>query len=228
MRNGYILLHRQSITPDEWKNPRRTLVWVDLLTFVDHETLIVTVSYGFLATRWRVSKNTSHLWIQQWITERRIERCTERSAERNAERFFVVNYAKYQKTEERFTERQTERGTERKTEQRYTVSSTPSKEHHEGYVRENAQTPSGQNESFFSDETIQQKAIEFFTSKGAGADHVRAEIAKFISYWTEPNKSGTKVRWQMQKTFDVKRRLLTWLNNSLKYNPSRSHSTPQI
>lgn len=129
MRNGYILLHRQSITPDEWKNPRRTLAWVDLLTLVDHETSIVTVSYGFLATRWRVSKNTSHLWIQHWITERRIERCTERSAERNAERFFVVNYAKYQKTEERSTERPTERGTERKTEQRYTSKGTPSKEH---------------------------------------------------------------------------------------------------
>jgi hypothetical protein len=134
MRNGYILLHRQGITPDEWKNPRRTLAWIDLLTLVDHETSIVTVSYGFLATRWRVSKDTSFQWVKHWITERQLERQPERSSERNAERFFCVNYAKYQKTAERFTERDSERRTERKAEQRYTVSSTPSKEHHRSIV----------------------------------------------------------------------------------------------
>ena len=38
------------------------------------------------------------------------------------------------------------------------------------------------------------------------------EFQKFIVYWTEPNKSGTKVRWEQQNTFDVKRRLFTWLS----------------
>jgi hypothetical protein len=128
MRNGYILLHRQGITPDEWKHPRRTLAWVDLLTLVDHETSVVTVSYGFLATRWRVSKDTAYQWVRYWIAERQIERLPERSTERNAERFFCVNYAKYQKTAERFTERDSERQTERGTEQRYTSKGNPSKE----------------------------------------------------------------------------------------------------
>jgi len=43
---------------------------------------------------------------------------------------------------------------------------------------------------------------------------VDKELNKFISYWTEPNKSGTKVRWQLQQTFDVKRRLRTWLDKT--------------
>ena len=89
-------------------------------------------------------------------------------------------------------------------------------------------TPSMQNELFFTDETVRQKAIDFFTSKGAGANQVRAEIEKFVSYWTEPNKSGTSVAWRMKKTFDVKRRLVTWMNRSMQYNPSRLHSTPEI
>lgn len=89
-------------------------------------------------------------------------------------------------------------------------------------------TPSDQNELFFSDETVRQKAIEFFTSRGAGANQVRAEIEKFVSYWTEPNKSGTSVAWKMKKTFDVKRRLVTWMNRSMQYNTARSHSTPEI
>jgi hypothetical protein len=132
MRKGYILLHRQGITPDEFKHPERTLAWIDLLTLTNHENGIVTVSYGFLAKRWLCSKDTAFNWVKRWIAERRIERTGERDSERNAERFFVVNYAKYQKTAERFTERQPERPTERKPEQRYTNSSIPEDEYHHG------------------------------------------------------------------------------------------------
>jgi hypothetical protein len=46
---------------------------------------------------------------------------------------------------------------------------------------------------------------------------VKSEINKFISYWTEPNKSGTKTRWEMERTFDLKRRLTTWFNNVNKF-----------
>jgi hypothetical protein len=42
----------------------------------------------------------------------------------------------------------------------------------------------------------------------------RNEIAKFSSYWTEPNQSGSKVRWQMEKTFEVQRRLTNWLSRA--------------
>ena len=33
---------------------------------------------------------------------------------------------------------------------------------------------------------------------------------KFIAYWTEPNKSRTRVRYQMEKTWDTSRRLALW------------------
>lgn len=44
------------------------------------------------------------------------------------------------------------------------------------------------------------------------------EIRKFIEYWTEPNKSHTKLRWEMEKTWDTKRRLRTWFTNAMKFN----------
>jgi len=46
------------------------------------------------------------------------------------------------------------------------------------------------------------------------------EIKKFVSYWTEPNKSKTKVRWELEKTWDMKRRVGTWMRNSVKFNKS--------
>lgn len=36
------------------------------------------------------------------------------------------------------------------------------------------------------------------------------EIKKFHDYWTELNGSGTKQKWQTEKTFQVERRLVTW------------------
>ena len=45
----------------------------------------------------------------------------------------------------------------------------------------------------------------------------------FFSYWTEPNKSKTKMRFEMQKTWDTKRRLQRWANNDFgKKSPDRS------
>lgn len=40
------------------------------------------------------------------------------------------------------------------------------------------------------------------------------EIKKFILFWSEPSKSGRKQRWEMQPTFDVKRRVRTWMNKA--------------
>lgn len=39
-------------------------------------------------------------------------------------------------------------------------------------------------------------------------------LQEFYDYWTEPNKSGTKMRWELEKTWDLKRRLQRWANNS--------------
>lgn len=44
------------------------------------------------------------------------------------------------------------------------------------------------------------------------------EIKKFFLYWTEPNKSRTKLRWELQPTWDTKRRLGTWFRNSIKFS----------
>lgn len=43
------------------------------------------------------------------------------------------------------------------------------------------------------------------------------EVQDFTKYWTELAQRGNKQRWQMQKTFEVSRRLGTWLRNSRNY-----------
>ena len=50
----------------------------------------------------------------------------------------------------------------------------------------------------------------------------------FLLYWTELNRSGTKMRFELQKTWETKRRLQTWLKNSKKFNKSTSKIDKQL
>lgn len=82
-------------------------------------------------------------------------------------------------------------------------------------------TPSLTTEEFFSNpETTIQKLI----TKGIPENTVREEINKFISYWTELNKTGKKQRWQDQKYFMVGRRLGTWFSRIKDYG-NKNNST---
>lgn len=76
-------------------------------------------------------------------------------------------------------------------------------------------TPGEVAKIFFSGDT--KVMTELFVRDG-NREFVEKEVKKFCLYWTEPNKSGTKVKWQQQPTFDVKRRLYTWLSRSKEFS----------
>ena len=51
-------------------------------------------------------------------------------------------------------------------------------------------------------------------------------IKEFFEYWKEPNKSNSKMRFEMEKTWDIKLRLVRWGNNDFgKKNKTVSYST---
>lgn len=68
--------------------------------------------------------------------------------------------------------------------------------------------------------TPSKKARKFFKEIEEGNLPDSDEKKKFFYYWTEKNKSGTKDRWELEKTFDVGRRWKTWQNNAQKFNQS--------
>lgn len=43
-------------------------------------------------------------------------------------------------------------------------------------------------------------------------------IRAFFNYWTEKNKTGTKMRFEMEKTWETQKRLVTWSNNEKQFN----------
>jgi hypothetical protein len=55
-------------------------------------------------------------------------------------------------------------------------------------------------------------------STNAPLELVRRELIKFKNYWTEHTPSGQKQLWETKKTFEVKRRLVTWFSNVRDFN----------
>jgi phage replication O-like protein O len=86
-------------------------------------------------------------------------------------------------------------------------------------------TPSQQMKSFVNsfeqlDDNYYQ-LLEYLKQNGINQHLAETELSKFINYWTELNKSGTKQRWEMEKTFEVKRRLTTWFSRIKTFNKER-------
>ena len=52
-------------------------------------------------------------------------------------------------------------------------------------------------------------------------------IEDFISYWTEENKSGTKMKFEMQPTWNTKRRIQRWVDNDFGNN-NKSNGTSKF
>lgn len=84
------------------------------------------------------------------------------------------------------------------------------------FPKERVATPGEMAREFFTQGSSIRSQIkeEILKATNAPEEAVVKELQKFVLYWTEPNKSGTKVRWEMQRTFDVKRRIYTWLSRA--------------
>lgn len=55
-------------------------------------------------------------------------------------------------------------------------------------------------------------------------DRYGGMIDDFVRYWTEPNKSKTKMRYEKESTWELSRRLTTWDNNN-KTNFGRNNGS---
>jgi hypothetical protein len=64
---------------------------------------------------------------------------------------------------------------------------------------------------------LEKRQIEFKQEVRKFSDTYDREIlSAFYNYWSEPTKRKDRMRYELEKTWDTKRRLLTWFNRSKK------------
>jgi len=55
-------------------------------------------------------------------------------------------------------------------------------------------------------------------------DYDESILNEFCDYWTEPNKSKTKMKFELCKTWSTELRLKTWVKNQKKWNKPKSNT----
>lgn len=78
------------------------------------------------------------------------------------------------------------------------------------------ETPGDFAKRFFGDDKAAMEEVFEWVCERAPkipSAFVRAELDKFYLYWGEPTSTGKKQLWQTKPTFEVKRRVATWLGN---------------
>jgi len=69
--------------------------------------------------------------------------------------------------------------------------------------------------SFLKDNSFFNEIVAEFSKKNKmESSEVILQAQRFRSYWSELNASGKKQKWQLEKTFELKRRFGTWMRRA--------------
>jgi len=70
---------------------------------------------------------------------------------------------------------------------------------------------------------IHIRAISFGLNVHKNTEYPKDMLSEFVSYWSEMNKSKTKMKFELCQTWETKRRLKTWAANQKKWDKPKSN-----
>jgi len=79
-------------------------------------------------------------------------------------------------------------------------------------------------------DTLQKRQQDFYQQLVPFVGKYPKEMLRdFFAYWSEPNRSRTKMRCELQKTWEISRRLATWARNDFNgYGKSANQQQQNI
>jgi hypothetical protein len=76
------------------------------------------------------------------------------------------------------------------------------------------------------EEKIRERKLAFASTLEPFKEKYGAEMLNaFYRYWSEPNKSMTKIKWELQQTWDVQGRLTTWASRDNNFGNDKKTSS---
>jgi len=181
----------------------------------------ICVSLRYLSTAWGWSVKRVRGFLELLVTDEMITKGTPKGTAQTV--ITICNYDIYNfKTEQKGTTKGTtgaQQGHSKGTKYNKDIINKKKEEEY----RESAQmrTPPEAPKTI-SDLDFRKKI--FMNECAAWVETYPKEMLRdFFEYWTEPNKSGSKMRFELEKTWDLSRRLRTWENNDLKFNKNGSN-----
>lgn len=221
----------------------RVAAWVDLLLMANVKDSVVyirgvevkvkrgqvAISERDLEKRWKISRTKVRRFLSEFESENKIEP----QKNHRTHLISILNYDKYQTSEPQKNHRKTTEKPVLKEKEIFPPAplidkkKTPTKV---GAKERKENTLTGVKEKVAADAaTLTQGRRQAFYNtlvpyvEKYGKDMVR----EFFDYWSEENRSHTKMRFEQQPTWEVGKRLATWARNDKKYqrNGNRNSQT---
>jgi hypothetical protein len=225
MEGGWIKVHRQ-LTSHWLYNEKRKFskfeAWLDIL-FTVNFTASKTIIKGKLI---EVNRGESILSLDSWAKRWNWDKSTVRrffdllqnqhmvviKNETVTTRLIVCKYDSYQSEDSKI---ETQMKRKRNADETHLTPIEERKELKEGKEGK--------------EKNINERKLKFAESlKDFVPIYGRDMIKEFYDYWSEPNKSNTKFKQEMQRTWDLEGRLRTWKKNDDKFKKnSNAISTKQ-
>ena len=195
---GWIKLHRTIEANKMWTSEpfSRGQAWVDLLLLANFiDSFYYKRGYKIEVLRGQVGRSTVELadrwkWsrgkVQRFLNDLQNEQQIEQQNSNITTIISIVNYNIYQ-------------GDEQQIEQQTDTKRTADRQQTDTYKN----VKNDKNEKEFKEEVLSYSN-----------EYDDLMLKDFFLYWSEWNKSKTKMRWQMEKTWQTSRRIGTWFNRS--------------
>lgn len=78
------------------------------------------------------------------------------------------------------------------------------------------------------EELIEARKIEFenLVYETDPLKYSKEMLEAFVNYWTEANRSNTKMKFELQQAFEIRKRLATWARNEKEFDRSFTKKKP--
>ena len=201
---GWIKLHRRLIKHWIWKNDKYLKAWIYCLFRANHDSTKILIGSSlvelmpgeFITSRGNFANDTgmTERGVRTFLELLETDKMIVRKTTSKMTMITICNYELYQD--------------KRPANDQPVTNKRPASDQ---------QTTTDKNVK--KEKELKEFKEEVYTFK----EKYNPEMLEdFIRYWIEPNKSKTKMKFQLQQTWDLAGRLVTWNNRSYKKPESKN------
>lgn len=230
---GWIKIHYKFLSWEWFQDDGMVRLFINLLLRANYQP---KKWKGMVIERGQLVTGRKQLCLETGLSEQTIRTCLQRLEDtgeiirKPTNKFSIVticNYDTYQYEEKESSQQLT--NNQPTTNQQLTTTSEYKKERI--YKKETSNFIKLEEKkvklSFATEQkNMQGRSDNFYQSLVPYVEIYGKEMIRaFYDYWTEPNRSKTKMKFELERTWDTKRRLNTWSNRDKKNINIKSNGT---
>jgi len=223
METGWLKLHRKFKEWEWYQDSKMVHLFIHLLVTANHQD---NTWKGALIKRGQMITGLHKLNQQTKIPVQSLRTCIKRLKStgeitiKSTNQYSLItlcNYESYQIIET-VTNKQSNKPTNKPPTSNQQTGNKPANNKQEEYKN---------NKNVKNDKNIEERKNKFCLSLHEFNDKYSDDMLfKFEEFWTEPNPSKTKMRFELEKTWDLERRLARWARKEKEFSKDNKPKSP--